>query len=99
MENALGLTQEVTSQLYDNGSLVGDFDAHLSGVDDLQLGYNDFYPYYQTYHYWYPYTTIVAPSKTDTAFKVVKILIDKKLAKIQTVKQLVSLMDELVKVL
>lgn len=99
MENALGLTQSNTEQLFENGTLAFDEVTRPFDSTDLQLGYTDFWPYYQTYHHYWPLTTVVAPNKTETAFKVVKVLIDKKLAKIDTVKQFVLLMDELTKVL
>ncbi len=96
MENALGLTENNTQQLFNSGTLSYDGITHLN---DLQLGYTDFWPYYQTYHHYWPLPAVIAPNKTETAFKVVKVLIDKKLAKIDTVKQFVLLMDELTKVL
>lgn len=99
MENALGLTQSNTQQLFESGTLAFDGLTHPFDSTDLQLGYTDFWPYYQTYHHYWPFPTVITPNKTETAFKVVKVLIDKKLAKIDTVKQFVELMDEVIRVL
>ena len=107
MENMMNLSQNQTLDMLNNGTLSYDGGcttfANIGNADaitttDFQLGYCDYWPYYQTYHYHYPYPITITPNKTETAFRVVKVLIDKKLTKIQTVKQLVELMDAIVKV-
>jgi len=102
MENAMNLSQDKTLAVFNNASLVSGSTTKLDCVaDDMQLGCYDYWPYYETYHHWYPHpsTITVTPNKTETAFKVVKVLINKKLAKIQTVKQFVETMDSIVGVL
>lgn len=104
MENILELTQEKTLTMFEKGILADSGDtifekAGYASHTGLQLGSCDYWPYYETYHHYYPFPTVVAPNKTETAFKVVKVLIDKRLAKIQTVRQFVEVMDEIVKVL
>lgn len=53
------------------------------------------------YYEWYPlpYPSYITIDKTKQAFEIVKLLKEKKLAKITTVKQFVELVDEIVKVL
>lgn len=101
MENLMNLSQEKTMEVFNNAALTEVGNTMIDGVThaDYQLAYFDYWPYYETYHHYYPYPTVIAPNRVETAYKVVKVLLDKKLAKIQTVKELVELLDELVKVL
>ncbi len=98
MQNAMNLSETKTLAVFNNAAIV-DGTSAIDNTIDLQLGCCDYWPYYQTYHYYWPLPQVIALNKTETAFKVVKVLIDKKLAKIQTVKQFVELMDAVVSVL
>jgi len=52
-------------------------------------------PYYPNYYsYWWRNE----PNKTEQAFKITKVLLDKKLIKLNTIKQFIDLMDKLVKI-
>ncbi len=58
------------------------------------------YPYFE-YH-WYPYSShycVCSEDKTKQAFKIVKLLMKKKLAKVDKVKEFVELIDEILEIL
>lgn len=94
MGNTLNLSEAKATTMYNEGVLEGS--SNTGG--QLQLGTINYWPYYQTYHNFYPYPTYITPNKTETAYKVVKVLLDKKLAKLDTVKQLVTLIDAIAEV-
>lgn len=105
MKNSMNVSQDKALAMYTNGAL-GDITSfnevssagNAGGTSDLILGNCDIWPYYETYHHYYPFPTVITPNKTETAYKVVKVLIDKKLANVTTVKQLVTLIDAIVEV-
>ena len=57
--------------------------------------------YHDHYHHYYPYPEAVTttPNKTETAYKVIKALMDKGLVRFERVKTFVALMDVIVGVL
>lgn len=68
------------------------------------LTYQDNHGNFQTWVYpWYPdywYSWVEKePNKTDQAFKVVKVLLEQKIIKINSVKQFMRLMDKLIEIL
>lgn len=79
----------------------GDLSSNLP-----QLGHiGDFYPYYEPLiekHYFnYPiYTTYhsTEKSKVEQAFKIVQVLIEKKLVKVDKVKEFIELVNEIVEI-
>lgn len=94
----------------DVNSLVESGTFRKSSSGDYTLGaisnyVGDFPPlydfYHDHYHHYYPWpqTITVTPNKTETAFKIVKVLLDKGLVKIERIKTFIHLMDEIVKVL
>ena len=65
---------------------------------DYWFTYPDIYHYY--YHYWWP--SIPMPpekSKIEQAFKILKVLIEKKIVQINTVKRFIDTIDAISNVL
>ncbi len=80
---------------WDNSSTGGDITMHVGSH------YVD-YDYYHTH--WYPYTQYypsftIGEDKTKQAFKIVKLLMKKKLVKVDKVKDFVELIDEILEIL
>lgn len=83
-----------TSLNWDNSSTGGDITMHSGSC------YID-YDYYHTH--WYPYSNYLSyhtyEDKTKQAFKIVKLLMKKKLVKVDKVKDFVELIDEILEIL
>ncbi len=103
MENEVKLTNFDENMLntslnWDNSSTGGDITMH---VDSHYVDYD----YYHTH--WYPYTHpqifqdhyMVREDNTKQAFKIAKLLMKKKLAKVDKVKDFVELIDEILEIL
>jgi len=96
------LAKSQVDRLVSNGSV--SYDANTYPLDyntgDL-ISWPHMGTFYDHYHYYYPYVTpmVVTPNRKEQALAVAKILVDKKLARVTTIKQFIDLVDVLVNVL
>lgn len=101
MKNSVRSLQSNTSTPIWCDNSTDDIDTMWKYINESTDEVTTIYPWIYRDWYWhtYPDYTYVSLNKTEQAFKIVKLLKDKKLAKVTTVKQFVELVEEISKVL
>lgn len=79
-----------------NSSTANPFDTDMTVHTGTTYHYVD-YPYF--HQNWYGYCNHTGEDKTKQAFKIVKLLMKKKLVKVDKVKDFVELIDEILEIL
>ncbi len=80
---------------WDNTSTGGDITMHAGSQ---YIDYDYYHTHWYPYSYYYP-SYPVYEDKTKQAFKIVKLLMKKKLVKVDKVKDFVDLIDEVLEIL
>jgi hypothetical protein len=96
-EPALPAIKSMSAMFVDDDS--AEFRRGYKGAYDASLSTPNWLPYYNTYRCWHPIHYEYTEDKASQAFRIVKMLMAKKLANVHSVRSFVNIMDELIKVL